>query len=418
MSNLPPGWRNLTLSEVAEGGLFSDGDWVETKDQDPRGSVRLTQLADVGIGTFRDRSNRWLREDQAATIGCTFLQPRDLLVARMPDPIGRSCLVPETIGRAVTAVDVAILRVNRRDIDPRFAMWAINAPAFHASVQRLQSGTTRKRISRRKLATLTLPVPPIVEQRHIIAILEDHLSRLDAARDLLNQETKLRAIPNLTLLRLLGAVDTSLDEVLIAPLANGRSVQSRAGGFPVLRLTALVDGQIDLTQRKDGAWSRESATPFLVRHGDFLISRGNGSRRLVGRGGLVARPDEVAYPDTLVRARVDPNRVLPAYLSIVWNSPVVRQQIESVARTTAGIFKVNQKDLSQIRLPVPSLQQQTRIVDRVGPAAEAAHRLRGELEGARAQSRHLRRSLFAAAFSGRLIGHASDMDPVEEMAEA
>jgi type I restriction enzyme S subunit len=64
MTGLPDGWRMLSLNEVAHGGLFNDGDWVKTKDQDPQGSVRLTQLADVGVGEFRDRSSRWLLQDQ------------------------------------------------------------------------------------------------------------------------------------------------------------------------------------------------------------------------------------------------------------------------------------------------------------------------------------------------------------------
>lgn len=96
----------LSLSELADGGLFSDGDWVESKDQDPSGTVRLTQLADVGVGEFRDRSDRWLRTDQARDLRCTFLEPGDVLVARMPDPIGRACLAPRSIGTAVTVVDV------------------------------------------------------------------------------------------------------------------------------------------------------------------------------------------------------------------------------------------------------------------------------------------------------------------------
>ncbi|CCG05791.1 Restriction endonuclease S subunit [Blastococcus saxobsidens DD2] len=92
MSMLPEGWRELSLSQIGEGGLFSDGDWVETKDQDPHGPVRLTQLADVGIARFRDKSDRWMRRDQVAAVGGTLLKPDDVLIARMPDPIGRACL--------------------------------------------------------------------------------------------------------------------------------------------------------------------------------------------------------------------------------------------------------------------------------------------------------------------------------------
>src|SRR3989344_7357011 len=64
---------------------FFDGDWVETKDQDAKGSVRLSQLADVGEGVWRDRSNRWMSNQNAEALKCKYLLKNDVLVARMPD---------------------------------------------------------------------------------------------------------------------------------------------------------------------------------------------------------------------------------------------------------------------------------------------------------------------------------------------
>lgn len=156
----------------------------------------------------------------------------------------------------------------------------------------------------------------------------------------------------------------ALRDLITEPLANGRSVKDQPGGFPVLRLTSLRNGTIDLQQRKEGAWSRADAERFLVRAGDFLVSRGNGSLDLVGRGGLVAvDPDEVAFPDTMIRVRPDTTRVEPRFLALVWSSPSIRRQIESSARTTAGIYKVNQTGLGAIAVPLPPLQEQRRIVD-------------------------------------------------------
>jgi hypothetical protein len=71
--------------------LFTDGDWVESKDQDPSGSIRLIQLADIGEGVFRNRSSRFLNEETATRLQCTYLVPGDVLVARMADPLGRAC---------------------------------------------------------------------------------------------------------------------------------------------------------------------------------------------------------------------------------------------------------------------------------------------------------------------------------------
>src|SRR5216683_3915311 len=88
VGSLPPGWATASLEDlIGQGGIISDGDWVETKDQSDDGEVRLIQLADIGDGEFRDRSDRHLTLASARKLGCTFLQQGDVLIARMPDPL-------------------------------------------------------------------------------------------------------------------------------------------------------------------------------------------------------------------------------------------------------------------------------------------------------------------------------------------
>lgn len=184
MSNdgeLPDGWTTAALSElVADDGIFCDGDWVETKDQDPNGDVRLTQLADIGDGAFLNKSRRYLTAESAERLGCTFLEANDVLIARMPDPLGRACIFPGDDLPCVTAVDIAIVRPGTSEISPRWLMWFVNSPEFRANVAALQSGSTRKRISRRNLATIQLPVPPPAEQRRIADRIEELFSILDS----------------------------------------------------------------------------------------------------------------------------------------------------------------------------------------------------------------------------------------------
>ena len=74
MSELPEGWVPVTIKELAgASGIFVDGDWVESKDQDPNGDIRLLQLADIGDGAFLDKSDRWINEDAFARLRCTEL---------------------------------------------------------------------------------------------------------------------------------------------------------------------------------------------------------------------------------------------------------------------------------------------------------------------------------------------------------
>lgn len=155
-----------------------------------------------------------------------------------------------------------------------------------------------------------------------------------------------------------------LGELLREPLVNGRSVKTMEGGFPVLRLTALKADGIDVSEHKPGAWKESEAVPYILAKGDFLISRGNGSLRLVGRGSLVRdTPFPTAFPDTMIRVRARPEAIALGYLGLIWNAPLVRRQIEAAARTTAGIYKINQGILEHISLPLPPLPEQHRIVE-------------------------------------------------------
>jgi type I restriction enzyme S subunit len=184
----PPAWARAKIGDVVGcGGLFIDGDWVETKDQDPEGDVRLVQLADVGDGCYRNKSSRYLTSSKAKELGCTFLQRGDVLIARMPDPLGRACVFPGYSKSAVTVVDVCIVRTGSLGADQRWLMYQVNTPQFRADVSKLQSGSTRKRISRGNLATIEFPLPPLPEQKRIVAKIEELFSDLDAGVEALKK---------------------------------------------------------------------------------------------------------------------------------------------------------------------------------------------------------------------------------------
>ena len=181
MTDLPSTWALTPLENlIAHDGVFTDGDWVESKDQDPNGSVRLIQLADIADNRFVNKSSRFLTLDKAFELNCTFLKRGDILVARMPDPLGRSCLFPlEGDQSFVTVVDVCVIRLGSVAIEPRYLMRAINSPTVRGQISDLQSGSTRKRISRGNLATVPIPIAPTNEQRRIVEKIEAMFDEID-----------------------------------------------------------------------------------------------------------------------------------------------------------------------------------------------------------------------------------------------
>lgn len=165
-----PAHETVPLVELTDDGLFTDGDWVESKDQDPNGEVRLIQLADIGDGSFIDKSRRFLTMGKARQLRCTFLQEGDLLVARMPEPLGRCCLLPPQSQPCVTVVDVCVIRAGPRTSN-RYLAHAIATSEFRTAIVACASGSTRTRVSRGNLGQLRVPLPlPGIQQDIIDAL--------------------------------------------------------------------------------------------------------------------------------------------------------------------------------------------------------------------------------------------------------
>jgi len=97
----------------------------------------------------------------------------------MPDPLGRACIFPGDKLKSVTVVDVCVVRPEDEAISKGWLMYFINSPAFRVAVSSLQTGTTRRRISRKNLDRISFPVPPSNEQKRIVAEIEKQFSRLD-----------------------------------------------------------------------------------------------------------------------------------------------------------------------------------------------------------------------------------------------
>ena len=200
--------------------------------------------------------------------------------------------------------------------------------------------------------------------------------------------------------------------------ANGRSVKDRLSGFPVLRLTAIKKKEVDLSEVKNGDWEREDALQYLVHEGDFLVARGNGSKGLVGRGALVpAVENDVAYPDTMIRLRVIPEVVGESFFSYVWNSHVLRRQIEGAARTTAGIYKINQGHILDFLIPLCSTGEQTVVVNQLSETLSAIDELEAEVDEQVSKFGPLRHAILKKAFAGQLVAQDPSDEPASVLLE-
>ena len=174
-------WQTKKLSEVCD--VFTDGNWIESKDQSSDG-IRLIQTGNVGQGYFKDRGEkaRYISEETFKRLNCREIFEKDVLVSRLPDPVGRACIIPDTGERMITAVDCSILRFNK-DIISRFFNYFSQSNNYLNNVEALTSGTTRKRISRNNLGLINIPVPPLSEQHRIVKILDKVFGEIEKTKE-------------------------------------------------------------------------------------------------------------------------------------------------------------------------------------------------------------------------------------------
>jgi type I restriction enzyme S subunit len=360
------------------------------------------------------------------------LKRGDTLLVKDGAGIGKLGYVQELPADATVNSSLLVVRPSDSLLIAKYLFYYLKGPLFqNIALQRI-TGSATPHLFQKDIKFLRILVPPAAEQKRIVTALEQILPRIEASQRRLERiATFLKRFRQSILSTTLSgdrtaewrdANNTSLQDwqalplakLLAEPLANGRSVPDGENGFPVLRLTCLRNGHIDLRERKIGSWTAKEAARYRVTQGDFLVSRGNGSRSLIGRGGLVReKPDPVAYPDTLIRIRVRPTAIEPVFLSYLWSSRTIRDQIESAAHTTAGIWKISQGDLERFVLPVPTLAEQREIVRQIEKSLTVADRIETRYREAKIRVDRLSRSVLARAFRGELVAPEFELAGIE-----
>ena len=170
LGRIPEGWESKTIEGIST--YLIDGDWIETKDQGGN-DYRLLQISNIGINRFIETNNyRFISAETFKRLNCTEILEGDILIARMPTPIGRGWLVHKLQWKIITAVDVAILRPNLAIIDKYYLINFINSQFNLERSQNHSSGTTRPRMTKRDFAAFTLLVPEIQLQERFNKVID------------------------------------------------------------------------------------------------------------------------------------------------------------------------------------------------------------------------------------------------------
>lgn len=402
MNELPVGWAWTTLGEIGDylnGRGFKKSEWRERG----RPIIRIQNLTGSGAHFNHfdgEPDERYVARDGdllvswAATLG--------VFVWRGPEAV-----VNQHIFKVVSHVD------------RRFHRYLLQSTLDE--LQRKTHGSGMVHITRSKFDSTLVAIPPLVEQRRIVAVIEEHLSRLDVADGTL-EGTAARRVVGLRRATLAAAVmgpwpriaigDLATDTLIGLDRSRSRQSQDPQAGSPYVRMGNIsADGQVTWEDLTFVPVTRAEQERFALRDGDLLFNTRN-SRALVGKVGLVRnRPDLAVFNNNLMRIRMRDD-VDPAYAWVAMNSPSFRSALDSVKNATTNVAAIYAKNLLPLEVPVPPLDQQRRIVAAVAERLSTIDALRASIERAKKRSAALRRAILERAFRGDLV----PQDPADEPA--
>ncbi|MDP1519352.1 restriction endonuclease subunit S [Porticoccus litoralis] len=275
-------WNTVKLGDVCS--VFTDGDWIETKDQSSEG-IRLIQTGNVKTGAFAERKDkaRYISEKTFMRLNCTEVKEGDILVSRLPEPVGRACVIPKLKEKAITAVDCTVIR-TKESVLPTYLNYYMQSPQYFSAVQEKVTGATRQRISRKNLGEVLVTLPPLAKQQRIVAKLDAAFAKIDSAIKLVEAKQanaeKLKA-------SLLAASLTSNDALCktvklgdVCKIVNGGTPKSNVKMYwegDIQWLTpkdmGKIDGKyVDLTERQITKDGLNNSSAKLVPENSVILS--------------------------------------------------------------------------------------------------------------------------------------------------
>jgi type I restriction enzyme S subunit len=394
-----PWWGRVRLGDVVEvvnGAAFPS----ELFNSDRRGE-RLVRIRDVGQNSPEVYYDGPYEEHHVIDNG-------DLLIGMDGD--FRVALWGGS--RALLNQRVCRLQVPDPDLYSNRLLLHVLQPYLNA-VHAVTSSVTVKHLSSRTIQDLPIPLPPRAEQNRIVAALEEHVSRLDAAEQALTSaRTRLAGFRSSTTSETLNGdwPVVRLGDHTVDQRYGSSAKASREGKVPILRMGNIVDGHLDFADLKylpDGHPDIETCTLAV---GDLLFNRTN-SPELVGKSAVFeGRGTPVTFASYLIRVRLD-EELDPHWAATAINSPAGRRYIDAVRTQQVGQANVNGTKLRDFPVPTPSIDVQRERLTQLDQARAWLTAVESEINRALTRASALRRSILASALSGQLVPQDPDDQP-------
>ncbi len=404
-------WPVVPLGDIALS--VRNGIFARRPTDTPVGS-RILRISAVRDGRVNLGDSKWVTGLDQSQLERFSLNEDDLLLTRYNGSrslVGISGIVPRLDRTTVHPDKLIRVVIDRRKAEPRFVNYQLNSPLVRAHIEpRIRTTAGQSGISGIDVKSAPIVLPPLDEQRRIIELLDDHLSRLDAAAaDLDNADRGIRALEMSVMATANEGDEFSLAEV--TEIQGGIQKQPKRtpikNCYPFLRVANVGANGLDLSdvhqiELFDGELDR-----LRLQRGDLLVVEGNGSPSQIGRAALWdGSIRNAVHQNHLIRLRPVAG-LLPAYLEAVWNSPKNRALLTDVSSSSSGLHTLSVSKLKRIRIRVPGIERQAQMVAAIEGVRASNARIAQSIVYARRKRQALRKALLSAAFCGQLTDRSS-----------
>jgi type I restriction enzyme S subunit len=405
VTELPIEWAWTTLGFISTPPQYG---WT-TKARVDGDGLKLLRTTDITRGSIDWPSVPYCTEpppDPARYL----LAENDIVISRAGS-VGASARIGTSAGAVFASY---LIRFRPIEVEAAYIEWFLKSPFYWDQVGVAAAGIALQNINAKKLAQIRLPLPPLAEQRRIVAAIEEEFSRVEAA-----SESLLRAKNRLTLL-LSSALSSAvagdwpikpLDE--IAHTTSGGTPSRRrpdyfGGPIPWVKSGELRDGRVGTTEETITELGLAESSAKIFQRGTLLIALYGAT---VGKLGILEIDAATNQAVCAIRPH-DPEMV--PYLRIVLR----QKRAELVAAGQGGAQpNISQAILRKLRIPVPPPDEQRRIVAEVEHQLSLVDALRDAIASAQRRVTALRRSILARAFRGDLVPQDSNDEPASVLLE-
>jgi restriction endonuclease S subunit len=269
----------------------------------------------------------------------------------------------------ICSAHAMVLRAKSEVVLPEFLPFFMQSDLFMNRAIEISVGSLSPTINWKTLATQQFVLPPTDEQARLVEMLlaielasfsnEEIGRRADQLHQSLLSEVLGRKWPIVEL----GAV--------VQGTQYGLSINAGSEGqYPMLRMMNIEEGLCVENDIKYVDLNEKDFETYRLVNGDVLFNRTN-SYELVGRTGVYELQGDHVFASYLVRIKTLPDKLEPKFLTLYLNSNFGRRQVLAYATKAVSQANVNASNLLRVRLPLPPLDEQQKLLDLIDKTKSA-----------------------------------------------